>query len=151
MNGLWSNQIKNCLSNLSYFNGVYAKDTYVLRHGAAVINTAKSNSNGEHWVAIIIEPHLIFYFDSYGLPPWPALTRRINQTNIPWTYYPRRLQLGSLPTCGHYCVYLIRNYGKAGLFSHFTDINTNDYLIIKIVGTCNDSHCNGQTCKPLNQ
>ena len=33
-----------------------------------IINTANSDSDGEHWVALLLQKKRCFYFDSFGLP-----------------------------------------------------------------------------------
>ena len=33
-----------------------------------IINTAHSDTDGEHWVALLLRKNKCFYFDSFGLP-----------------------------------------------------------------------------------
>lgn len=98
------------------YRGVYSSDalpTINLAFPAAlVINTDVSGGEGEHWVALYIDPWRVgTYFDSYGLPPM----QRTIQTFLDehafkrWTFSTRSIQGALSSHCGIYCLYFLHH------------------------------------------
>lgn len=142
MSGLWGDQIRNCLKSVPEFCGVFARDTYSVRPGAAVINTARSGEAGEHWVCLLVgDRGGAFYFDSYGRPPFPELARATRGLDV--SFNPIKFQTSNLPACGHYCVYLVRNAGN--IDRALEAFKLQDEVIMSLVGTCGSR--SGQTCR----
>merc|ERR1712208_244449 len=65
-------EIENILISNKNFLGCYASDQlHTLPTSLSksfIINTANSDSDGEHWVALVLQEKRCFYFDSFGLP-----------------------------------------------------------------------------------
>ena len=75
---------------------------------AYIVNTHKSNQPGEHWVAIFFKGNWAYYFDSYGRPPPEEnILPFIKQNARCHTYNKHRLQEGSTPVCGMYCIFAL--------------------------------------------
>lgn len=124
---------------------MFAADTYTVRQGAAVINTAAHSESGEHWVCLVVNGDCALYFDSYGRPPWPQLLGQLAAANIQLAYNQTQYQTSSLPACGHYCVYLIRNLYTMAILDRFAMLG--DDGVMRAVGACGPR--SGQTCKGL--
>lgn len=94
------------------FRGVFALDEFVRflthsnnKNGIFVFNTQTSQKSGEHWICIIIETGVIYYFDSYGRHPRTythvAETLLLCKKNIEWNR--RFFQDPATTVCGDYC------------------------------------------------
>ena len=72
-----------------------------------IINLDNSDGPGTHWVAYVIDPRGIVYFDSYGLPPPREFMRycklkhssNFSSTPIFYSTLPTQ-QLNDPPICG---------------------------------------------------
>lgn len=109
--------IENILMNdnktKASFRGVFAMDEMVKQLGEAkniegtfIFNTQPSKEGGEHWICVIINPSVIYYFDSFGRHPkaFPHIASHLlsQQRVIEWnTYF---LQNITTTVCGDYCV-----------------------------------------------
>ena len=53
------------------FKGIFARDSpdHLHRTGCCVINLDDGVGKGTHWVASFIKSKIIYYFDSFSLPP----------------------------------------------------------------------------------
>ena len=53
------------------FKGIFARDSpdHLHRTGCCIINLDDGVGNGTHWVATFIKSKIIYYFDSFSLPP----------------------------------------------------------------------------------
>ena len=67
-----SNEIEDILSYDKHFMGCYASNKLPSIQSpfpkSLIINTASSDTVGEHWVALVLHKKRCFYFDSFGLP-----------------------------------------------------------------------------------
>ena len=67
-----SNEIEDILRYDKHFIGCYAYNQLPSIQStfpkSLIINTAPSDTAGEHWVALVMQKKKCFYFDSYGLP-----------------------------------------------------------------------------------
>ena len=65
-------EIENILIYNKNFLGCYASDQIDILPKtlpkSLIINTANSGSDGEHWVALVLQENRCFYFDYFGLP-----------------------------------------------------------------------------------
>ena len=109
-------QIWQALKTVKSFIGVFAFDelekvkaSYPL---GLVVNTAKSNTPGEHWLSIwISESREGVLFNSFGYPP-EKLRPFMDKYCTSWTYSNRLLQNPLSVTCGCYCVKFITDYSR---------------------------------------
>ena len=53
------------------FKGIFARDSvdHIHKTGSCVINLDDGVGKGTHWVASFIKSGVIYYFDSFSLPP----------------------------------------------------------------------------------
>lgn len=90
-----------------------------------IVNNKKSNSNGEHWTAVFIDPNIekeINFYDPYGLPPDPDFYEEIkplvDKMDLP---YLLKFKINGVAeqdifdeddnTCGFHCMgFIIKRY-----------------------------------------
>ena len=105
-NGLFDYEIKDLLSHIKNFNGVYSKDLLpeIFKNGWYVINMQNHNEgHGTHWTCFKNTPHNIFYFDAFGFePPLQVLKDK----DIIWSNKQIQNELSS--ACGWFCVSCIK-------------------------------------------
>ena len=70
---MWSSDIELVMKNFEGFLGCFPYDKLPklrgnCKHWSIIINTGKSGTAGEHWVALKRKGDKYFYFDSFGLP-----------------------------------------------------------------------------------
>jgi hypothetical protein len=123
-------QIICCLRDVCSFLGVFASDMLpthpIQRSGTLIVNTDPHTETGSHWLAIHIQSRSsrLYYFDSYGLPPYiPTIQSFINRNCAVWDYNTVQLQGSTTTVCGKYCcllaLYTDRGYSPqtvAGLY-----------------------------------
>ena len=95
-----------------YFHGVFAYNELPQKVNSYpacyIVNTGKSDTKGEHWVAVYFENKgFADYFDSYGIPPF-GLIYDFVRTNASTVHYNKIwLQSPRSSVCGLYCVYFL--------------------------------------------
>lgn len=118
------------------FKGVYPCDRIpnsVPSPAALIANTDPDGQPGRHWVAYYFTPSTVYFFDSYGQPPWKMELQRPMALRKYKRYFPRRLQ-GLSRVCGYYCLYFILAMVKGWGFQHFgRHLNRNDMLVKRMV------------------
>jgi hypothetical protein len=103
-----------------FVSGVFASDMLpkylIQRSDTLILNTDPHTESGSHWLAIHIQSRSsrLYYFDSYGLPPYiPTIQSFINRNCTVWDYNTVQLE-GSTSVCGKYCclmaLYMDRGY-----------------------------------------
>ena len=94
------------------FKGIYSRDSkdHIHKTGCCIINLDDEIGVGTHWVASFVSDKIIYYFDSFSLPP-----------PIEFVEYAKRLKKrcdynGGYPIqdiysvrCGYYCLYFLHN------------------------------------------
>ena len=119
------------------FHGVFPIDQLPkCSNGAYVVNTAKSNHPGEHWVAVYMSGNTVDYFDSYGGKPSSRLKRWWG--NRQCTYNPVPLQSPLTSACGQYCIYYLIHRCRGitldeMLLDFCADVDHNDQLVYDFV------------------
>lgn len=119
------------------FKGVYALNklpTSIPRnqHVCLIANTDPHHKPGQHWVAYYFTKTHVYFFDSYGRPPWNPQFQRLMKYRKFKKYFGRRIQ-GNGFVCGYYCLYFILAMIKEWDFSQFgIDLDTNDTYVKKI-------------------
>lgn len=88
-----------------------------------ICNYQTTNDNGTHWVAMYDQ----FYFDSYGLQPFPEAVNYI-QDGIYSTF---RIQPEGTQMCGQLCLYVLYKLHQGDNF-YDTILELNDYFNNKI-------------------
>ena len=80
-----------------------------------ILNTAKTNEQGEHWIALDYDKYgHCEFFDSYGLhPKLYKLKSYLDKTATSWSFNSKQLQDYNSQTCGYFCfIFLILNCRK---------------------------------------
>ena len=100
------------------FKGIFSRDE-VENHktGCCIINLDDKIGNGTHWVAKAVGKDLIYYFDSFCLPPPQEFVDYANKLGIDYQYnigYP--FQEITSVRCGYYCLYFLDNIYKKSFY-----------------------------------
>lgn len=85
-----------------------------IKDGKYIVNLDNHNGPGTHWTAFIKNNNIIYYFDSFGLPP-PINILKINNKMIYYNIY--NIQDIEEKSCGYYCLFFI----------YYMNKNNNDY------------------------
>ena len=105
-NGLFDYEIKDLLSQIKNFNGVFSKDLLPekFKNGWYIINMQNHNEgHGTHWTCFKNTSNNLFYFDSFGFePPLQVLKDK----DIIWSNKQIQNELSS--ACGWFCVCCIK-------------------------------------------
>lgn len=96
------------------FGGVYFRNTLPPRQPHSptfyVVNTAKdTHKTGLHWIAMYVGIPVPEYFDSLGRKPHPDFVTFLGPC---YMYCKHRLQDTTLPSCGYYVLYYVRQRAK---------------------------------------
>ena len=78
-----------------------------------MINLDDETGQGTHWVATYINDKIIYYFDSFSLPPALSFINHAEKLKIKYKYnlgYP--IQDIRSVRCGYYCLYFLDNIMK---------------------------------------
>lgn len=120
------------------FKGVFASNKlpkYISRnkHTCFIANTDPHHKAGQHWVAYYYTKTHVYFFDSYGRPPWKPPFERLMKHRKYKKYFSKRIQ-GNGYVCGYYCLFFILGMIKDWDFNKFgNDLNANDVYVRKIV------------------
>lgn len=130
--GLFGNEINDMMKkyNKSGFSGVIPRD-YVdtltkKPYQGFIMNLDKSNKNGSHWVAVIIDnkKHQIIYYDSFGEEPGKDFIKSIKHLidNTPYQYKINRIkrQSASSTNCGYFGMKFLKDMMDGKKFSEAT-------------------------------
>lgn len=109
-----SSEIKNLLKNVTFFKGVFPRDTLPSQFtlsAAFVINTDTASEPGEHWVSVYISHDGDGeYFDHFGLPPLHSdfVTFLDKNCTRSWVYNNIAVQDHEKTNCGLFAVNYIK-------------------------------------------
>lgn len=107
-----------------------------------IFNTGRSNTEGEHFVAIKVTKKNVFYFDSFGEPPSNKdisnfLLAIIGRKKFEYNISP--IQDDSSNFCGFYCLAYLMSAKKKWSFKRFKNLfsiqnkKKNDSKVIKFI------------------
>ena len=94
------------------FQGIFARDSQKHFHssGGCIINLDDGVGNGTHWVASFIKSKIIYYFDSFSLPPPVEFVDYARRLGMRYQHnYGYPIQNISSVRCGYYCLYFLDN------------------------------------------
>ncbi|GBM50389.1 hypothetical protein AVEN_97213-1 [Araneus ventricosus] len=95
----------------SLFRGVFASDQIPdlgPGPGLIIVNTATSSTSGEHWIVIGVDNDLLYFFDSFGLPPTKFNSYISSFASRYHCYYNDvRFQDFKTEVCGYYTIFVI--------------------------------------------
>jgi len=93
------------------WNGVRARDELSdLQNGYYIANLDKSNQPGSHWTALAVEPHVIYYFDSFARPNESTLKVHDPVRFVVQEANPDILQPEDSDSCGQRCLAWLLTY-----------------------------------------
>ena len=84
-----------------------------------IINTANSDSDGEHWVALLLKKNKCFYFDSFGLPVLNTNIIHFLRKYKKVTYTDICIQHMYSEKCGKFCIGFIKNVNSKSSYNNF--------------------------------
>ena len=103
-------KINEILKNNKNYIGTFSKSNVpILKNNqSTIVNLAKSNDVGTHWIAMKFINNKLFYFDSYGIPYIPDIIRKkCSNSKIITKIY--RIQSNDSNECGKFCIMLIQS------------------------------------------
>ena len=77
------------------FKGIFARDSgdHIHKTGSCVINLDDGVGKGTHWVASFIKSGVIYYFDSFSIPPPIEFVEYVRRLGMKYQYnYGRPIQ-----------------------------------------------------------
>lgn len=89
-----------------YFRGCYSKDVYdeISEDHFRIINLQNDNDgSGTHWVMYVQFSKNIYYFDSYGVPPYQRLVDQCDRLKYNLYFNKKKLQEDNF-SCGYWCL-----------------------------------------------
>lgn len=102
-----------------------------------VINMDKSTGPGSHYVCFFNSPERdhVIYFDSYGVVPPPEIRKFLRTSGKPIVYNTTQYQQIGTPTCGYFCVKLLKDLSSGldfndALLNFSYDVNKNEDTIV---------------------
>ena len=95
-----------------------------------IINTGASDTEGEHWVALLMNSEECFYFDSFGLPIIDAIVLEyINNKYKVLIFSDVCIQHHQSKMCGPFCISFLRKVKNRKGYSKFINsFSHNDFL-----------------------
>ena len=102
---------------------------------ARVINTAKAEKSGQHWVGAFITESETCFFDSYGFPPLEETYKELLKISSgPIVYNKKCVQSLSTSSCGAFVVCFVYCLSNGYSFDKFlnlfgTDLQTNENIV----------------------
>ena len=93
-----------------------------------IINTGASSTEGEHWVAILLNPKSCFYFDSFGIPVLNSEIRKfLGKKYKKVTFSTLCVQDFRSNKCGEFCINFLKFVSNKKtyqlLLKKFCDVN----------------------------
>ena len=101
------------------FKGIFARDSpdHFHQTGCCIINLDDGVGKGTHWVASFIKSKVIYYFDSFSLPPPIEFVEYVRKLGLKYQYncgYP--IQNIYSVRCGYYCLYFLDNIWRKSFY-----------------------------------
>ena len=119
------------LENILQRRGIFAQVVtrpFALTQGNFIINLDDDlldETRGTHWVAVIVKKDVIFYYDSYGIPPFREIAE--DNRNIIWNDIQH--QDLSSTACGFYAVALLLSVYDSDSFVKFSNSFSKNYAL----------------------
>ena len=137
-----SNEIEDILSYDKHFMGCFASNQLPSVASpfpkSLIINTAPSDTVGEHWVALVLQRKKCFYFDSFGLPVMNHSILHFLRKYKKVSYSDVCIQNTFSEYCGKFCIafikYVYSKYSYNQFIDNFDFINLykNDLIVENI-------------------
>ena len=111
------------------FKGIFARDSVEHFHktGSCIINLDDGVGKGTHWVASFIKSGVIYYFDSFSLPPPLEFVEYARRLGMKYQYnYGNPIQNIYSVRCGYYCLYFLDNIWRWSFYDCLKVFDLND-------------------------
>ena len=111
------------------FKGIFARDSvdHIHKTGSCVINLDDGVGKGTHWVASFIKSGVIYYFDSFSLPPPLEFVEYVRKLGMKYQYnYGHPIQNIYSVRCGYYCLYFLDNIWRKSFYDCLKVFDLND-------------------------
>ena len=111
------------------FKGIFARDSvdHIHKTGSCVINLDDGVGKGTHWVASFIKSGVIYYFDSFSIPPPIEFVEYVRKLGMKYQYnYGHPIQNIYSVRCGYYCLYFLDNIWRKSFYDCLKVFDLND-------------------------
>ena len=111
------------------FKGIFARDApkHLHQTGGCVINLDDGIGKGTHWVTSFIKSGVIYYFDSFSLPPPIEFVEYARKLGMKYQYnYGNPIQNIYSVRCGYYCLYFLDNIWRKSFYDCLKVFNLKD-------------------------
>jgi len=139
---MWNYEIERLLHSNYTFIGCYPNDKLPKiekeSNISIIINTANSESLGEHWVAMRMTRDKCFYFDSFGLEIINENIKNFAKIYKKVIYSTRCIQNIESVKCGEFCIAFINNVHSLDTYKNFINSFSensyiNDFIVNKLM------------------
>ena len=111
------------------FKGIFARDSvdHIHKTGSCIINLDDGVGKGTHWVASFIKSGVIYYFDSFSLPPPLEFVDYVRKLGMKYQYnYGHPIQNIYSVRCGYFCLYFLDNIWRKSFYDCLKVFDLND-------------------------
>ena len=101
------------------FKGIFARDSgeHLHRTGGCIINLDDGVGKGTHWAASFIKHGIIYYFDSFSMPPPLEFVEYAKKVGMKYQYNGgHALQNLFSVRCGYFCLYFLDNIWRKSYY-----------------------------------
>ena len=101
------------------FKGIFARDSpdHLHQTGCCIINLDDGVGNGTQWVASFIKSKIIYYFDSFSLPPPVEFVDYAKKLGMRYQHnYGYPIQNILSVRCGYFCLYFLDNIWRKSFY-----------------------------------
>ena len=105
--------------NIPDFKGIFARDSvdHIHKTGSCIINLDDGVGKGTHWVASFIKSGVIYYFDSFSLPPPIEFVEYVRKLGLKYQFnYGNPIQNIDSVRCGYFCLYFLDNIWRKSFY-----------------------------------
>ena len=119
-----SKEIESILKNDTSFRGCYSFDN-LPKLGKKfpqkiIINTGRRETQGEHWIALLLTSEECFYFDSFGLPIINLEISKFLSSKFRFvTYSEICIQHFLSNKCGQFCLLFLKTVNNKKSYNNF--------------------------------
>ena len=131
---LSTSEIDLALNTFTIYKGTYSSDKIPINEGklpqAFIVNTARNNSPGEHWVGLIIDERYCYFFDSFGNESLNMdILNKMKQFGFRrYLYNTQPIQSVFSENCGYFCIAFILSYIRNVPYNVFLNNFSTDTL-----------------------
>ena len=144
LGGLSTSDINNLLRGVKIFQGAYAADLVPLsskvESQAFIINTARANAPGTHWVGLLVSSGKCHFFDSFGRENLNLdILNACKKVGIKrYHFSTKQIQPVYSEKCGFYCIAFVLSFTRGMSYRRFLklfsdDLGNNDKICMRFI------------------